>query len=138
MLQLRYAGVAPASPPPFRALADTSAGLALTRVSGELDSLTAPRLELLLESLAAAGHTEVVLDLVGLRFVDGVGLDLLVKWTERMRKAGGSFRLRRPPPYLLIVAAFFQFAGDLDIEPLPTPSSADEADVARAGEPPGV
>lgn len=58
------------------------------RLSGELDMAGCPRLDLILETLAADGAREVVVDLSRLGFIDCSGIRALLAASERARRAG--------------------------------------------------
>jgi anti-anti-sigma factor len=63
-------------------------------VHGELDIATAPRLAALLTRMRERRHP-VVLDLAEVAFMDSSGLKVLVEASERSRRDGWSFRIRR-------------------------------------------
>ena len=57
---------------------------------------TAPDLGCLLDALVDRGHTDVVLDLANLDFVDSSGLHAIEDTAARLRPAGGVLRIRSP------------------------------------------
>jgi anti-sigma B factor antagonist len=65
------------------------------RLRGELDMMSAPRLEEALEEAPPGGH--VVIDLGGLQFMDSVGLRTLLIAHAASERDGGRLRLRRGP-----------------------------------------
>jgi len=65
---------------------------------GEVDIYTAPRLRECLLALLAAGRREVVVDLSGVRLLDGRGLAGLLDALRAYRDQGGDIVLRMPPP----------------------------------------
>jgi anti-anti-sigma factor len=81
-------------PPDFRL---TSAYLGrhayVVTVSGELDVATVPGLGEEFARVLNDGAQEVVVDLLGVPFVDSVALGLLVETSRRMAARGGAFRI---------------------------------------------
>jgi anti-anti-sigma factor len=73
-----------------------SAGAVVVGMCGELDALTAPGLGALINALADAGQTEVVLDLATLDFMDAAGLGVIAAASARLRPDGGALTLRSP------------------------------------------
>src|SRR5690242_16572381 len=71
-------------------------------VHGELDIATAPRLAAL--TRLRQRHHPVVLDLSEVAFMDSSGLKVLVEASERSRRDGWSFRIRRPSARVARVA----------------------------------
>lgn len=63
------------------------------RLDGDLDKLTAPRLEERLAELAAEGRVDVVIDATRLAFCDSSGLWVLVEHRRVVAGRGGSLRL---------------------------------------------
>lgn len=74
--------------PAFTATLDRPDGrTAVVRVAGELDLLTAPRLEALLARLAGE-TTAVVLDFQALEFIDSSGVHLVLQSVQALRQEG--------------------------------------------------
>ena len=67
-------------------------GQALLRVQGEVDLVTAPRLQGALASACDLGR-DVVVDLNGVAFMDSTGLRALLQARDIARRLGGSLRL---------------------------------------------
>jgi anti-anti-sigma factor len=67
-------------------------------VGGELDAVSAPRLEMSLEQLDLAGR--VVLETSGVEFIDSTGLRVILDRAMRMCTAGGALRIRTASPPL--------------------------------------
>lgn len=86
-------------------------------VSGEIDMATAPDLRCLLGALADRGHTDVVLDLVGLDFIDSVGLQVIADTSERLRSSEGGLKLRGPSERTRRVLDISAVSGLVEIEP---------------------
>lgn len=71
---------------------------AVVQVCGELDLITAPRLDKQLVSLADEGVLNVTVDLADVDFIDSSGLLALVTGLERLREQGGDLGLHSPRP----------------------------------------
>jgi anti-sigma B factor antagonist len=65
-------------------------------VRGELDVLTAPFLWERLETLFPEQGGRLVLDLAGVRFVDSMGIGVIVRAQSRLRQSGGELVVRSP------------------------------------------
>ncbi len=63
-------------------------------VRGELDVLTAPFLWERLETLFPEPGGSLVLDLGGVRFIDSMGLGVIVRAQSRLRQSGGELVVR--------------------------------------------
>jgi len=63
---------------------------------GELDLATASALHEHLSDLAAQGWIDIVLDIAELRYIDAVGLSLLIMTQKRVKQMGGSLVVRHP------------------------------------------
>jgi anti-anti-sigma factor len=62
-------------------------------IVGELDLLTAPRLEHLLTKLFDAGYRQLGVDASGVEFFAAAGMNVLVRAGGRFREAGGQLQL---------------------------------------------
>lgn len=62
-------------------------------VTGELDVFTAPQLEAALQDQIGQGHSDLVVDLSGVEFLDSTGLGVMVKALKWAREAGGGLRV---------------------------------------------
>lgn len=78
---------------------------ARVRVGGELDVLTAPRLDQEVVRLLALGYREIALDLAGLSFVAAGGLSALTRADGRCRAVSGRLLLTRASPGFLRLLA---------------------------------
>ena len=78
-------------------------GVPIVSVSGEIDVATAPGLREQLQGLVAACHATVVVDLLGVTFLDSTALGVLVGALKRCREAGGDLRLVIAEPRILKV-----------------------------------
>ena len=63
---------------------------------GELDVVSAPHLQEVLDQLCRDGALEIVLDLSGLEFVSAAGLTVFHRVADHLRAAGGQLILDRP------------------------------------------
>jgi anti-anti-sigma factor len=72
---------------------DDGAGVTVV-VRGELDVLTAPFLWERLEPLLPGAGQSLVLDLGGVRFLDSMGLGVIVRAQSRLRQADGQLVVR--------------------------------------------
>jgi anti-sigma B factor antagonist len=78
-------------------------GTAVLRVAGEVDTLTAPRLERGVTELLATRDDRLVVDLAGVTFLASSGLAVLIRGAHaaerrgtRLRLVAGSRAVRRP------------------------------------------
>jgi anti-sigma B factor antagonist len=94
-------------------------GAIVVAVFGELDLCTCPQLDAALTRLAAQ-QSAVVLDLMGVEFMDSTGLNLLVTATRDARRDGWSFALDRHLP--AEVAQLFDLASMHDHLPFDGPA----------------
>lgn len=62
-------------------------------VTGEIDVYTAPVLREELASLIDGQHTDLVVDLTAVRFMDSTGLGVLVGALKKVRTLGGELQL---------------------------------------------
>jgi anti-sigma B factor antagonist len=77
-------------------------------VSGELDVATAGRLREELDLTAERGARRVIVDLIGLTFIDSVALGVLTEAAKRLRTDGGVCVVVSQDPRILRV---FQITG---------------------------
>jgi anti-sigma B factor antagonist len=68
-------------------------GLPVIAVVGEIDVATAPQLRETLHHVIAEGHPTVVLDLLGVTFLDSTALGVLVGGLKRCRELGGELHV---------------------------------------------
>jgi anti-sigma B factor antagonist len=62
-------------------------------VSGEIDVATAPQLRECLHRVVAAGNSTVIVDLLGVTFLDSTALGVLVGALKRCREQGGDLHV---------------------------------------------
>lgn len=65
----------------------------VVEVKGEIDVYTAPALREELSRLIDAEHTDLVVDLTAVSFMDSTGLGVLVGALKKVRTLGGDLRL---------------------------------------------
>jgi anti-sigma B factor antagonist len=68
-------------------------GLPVIAVTGEIDVATAPQLREALHGVIAQGHSTVVLDLLGVTFLDSTALGVLVGGLKRCRELDGELHI---------------------------------------------
>ena len=76
-------------PPGFTVTTSPSAEFIVVSVTGELDLATAPRLRDALAAALGRGRRRIVLDLLGVSFMDSSGLSVIVQAYKTIRADGG-------------------------------------------------
>jgi anti-anti-sigma factor len=71
---------------------------AVVSVSGDLDALTAPDLDRMLQAVLDTGREQIVLDLADVGFFGGAALDPIAAAAGRLRVRGGQMEVRSAPP----------------------------------------
>ncbi len=71
-------------------------GQVVLALRGEVDALTAPEFGAFFETMIDRGHHTVMLDLVGLRFMDASGLGVIAHGADRLEVTGGTLTIRTP------------------------------------------
>jgi anti-sigma B factor antagonist len=69
-------------------------------ISGELDDFQAPKLHAAFQELNAKNERRLIVDLQNTRFVDSVGLGVIVSQAKLVRKANGLFALISASPQI--------------------------------------
>jgi anti-sigma B factor antagonist len=77
----------------FRIEERVEEGVPIIAVVGEIDVATAPQLRESLHRLIAQGQATVVLDLLGVTFLDSTALGVLVGGLKRCRELGGELHV---------------------------------------------
>jgi len=77
----------------FRIEERVEKGVPVISVTGEIDVATAPQLRESLHRLIAPGQATVVLDLLGVTFLDSTALGVLVGALKRCRELGGELNI---------------------------------------------
>ena len=70
--------------------------VSVAKVSGRVDSSTAPELEKSLQNLLDSGRNQIVLDLQETDYMSSAGLRVLVAMHKAARKSGGGLCLAQP------------------------------------------
>jgi anti-sigma B factor antagonist len=70
-------------------------------VSGEIDVATAPQLRECLHRVIAQGESTIVLDLLGVTFLDSTALGVLVGALKRCREMGGDLHIVVADPRIM-------------------------------------
>jgi anti-sigma B factor antagonist len=97
-------------------------GVPVVSAFGEIDVATAPPLRDRLQSLTTSGKSTVVVDLLGVTFLDSTALGVLVGALKRCRESGGDLPLVIAEPRILKV---FEITGLTGVFPIH--SSVEEA-----------
>ena len=84
-------------------------------VQGEVDVATAPQLRECLQRVIADGWSTVVLDLLGVTFLDSTALGVIVGAHKRCRELGGELRVVVADPRLVKIFEITGLTGVLTI-----------------------
>lgn len=90
-------------------------GVPVVSATGEIDVATAPPLRDRLQALATSGKSTVVVDLLGVTFLDSTALGVLVGALKRCRESGGDLPLVITEPRILKV---FEITGLTGVFPI--------------------
>jgi|SRR5581483_2293654 len=104
-------------------------GWSILSVAGEIDIATAPSLREKLHALLADGHTNIVVDLDEVTFLDSTALGVLVGVLKRARTEGGEVRLVCNQPRVRKVFEITRLDTAFDVS-----STVDEAVTSAARE----
>lgn len=77
--------------------------IAVLRLTGRLDLVSAAALRSAVEQATGAGRTHVVVDLSGVEFMDSSGVGALVAGLKRARQSGGELRIACPGEQVAMV-----------------------------------
>jgi anti-anti-sigma factor len=80
----------------FQVVLSTDTVRSSAQLCGELDLITAPRLEQLLDQLRHDGYRQITLDLSGLEFIGVAALSVFLNADQALRASGGELVLTRP------------------------------------------
>jgi anti-sigma B factor antagonist len=86
-------------------------------VDGELDLHTAPELERAFDTILAQGARSVVVDFVGLEFIDSAALAAMLRALPRFRSRGGHFVLVTEDRRIHRTLEITGLDGTFDVEP---------------------
>lgn len=89
------------------------------QVRGELDLVTAPELERLLDQLRYQGHRRITLDLSRVEFLSAAGLGVFCRADQALRAAGGRLVLTRPTRIAHRILEITGLAATLSIQSIP-------------------
>lgn len=99
---------------------EASGGPPVLVLDGELDLARAPSLQRAIDQLRADGHSTIVVDLLGVNFLDSTALGVLVAALARCREAGGDLHLIVAEPRILKVLEITGLAGTFPLHPTRT------------------
>jgi anti-sigma B factor antagonist len=99
----------------FEIIESAGAGIPIVTVSGEIDVATAPQLQERLHALVARGQSTVVVDLLGVTFLDSTALGVLVGALKRCRERGGDMPLVMTEPRIMKI---FEITGLTAVFPI--------------------
>ncbi|HWF16858.1 MAG TPA: STAS domain-containing protein [Acidimicrobiales bacterium] len=85
----------------FRIEERVAGTLPVIAVSGEIDVATAPQLRECLHRVIAEGGSTIVLDLLGVTFLDSTALGVLVGALKRCRELGGDLHVVLADPRIM-------------------------------------
>lgn len=102
----------------FDVVVCTDTGGSCLRLRGELDLVTAPGLERLLDQLRRDGHRRIILDLSGLELLCAAGLSVFLRADRALRAVGGRLLLLRPTRMARRVLEITGLDAALSIEPV--------------------
>lgn len=72
---------------------DLDTGVAVLRLDGRLNLVSAPRLKSAIDEVVEGGRTRVVVDLELVSFMDSSGLGALIAGLKKARQASGDLRI---------------------------------------------
>jgi anti-anti-sigma factor len=84
------------------------------RVEGDFDALSVPRVRDALDAAVAAGHTDVIIDLSDVAYMDSSALGFLVWADQRMRPVSGRLAMAGASPD---VARILELSGIIGVAP---------------------
>ena len=112
----------------FEVSDETTDGVTVVTVRGEVDVATAPTLKDHLATCSERGDTYLVVDLEGVPFLDSTGLGVLIGAAKRQRDHGGDLRLVATEPRVVKV---FEITGLLEMLPIHDDVATARREVAR-------
>jgi anti-sigma B factor antagonist len=99
----------------FRIEERTGGNVPVIAVGGEIDVATAPQLREYLHRIISQGHPTVVLDLLGVSFLDSTALGVLVGALKRCRELGGDLHVVVADPRIMKI---FEITGLTKVFPI--------------------
>ena len=92
----------------MQVLRDEESGVVVLRLSGRLDSITAPTLEHRCDNLLEEGRSRIVLDMAELEYTTSAGLRAILTITQRLKSRQGGLAMCHLPR---IVEELFNVSG---------------------------
>ncbi len=125
--------IAPQPEPPLRIRIERSPDRDCVAVHGELDIYTAPSLERAVLEVERATPPLLVIDLMGLSFIDSTGLSVLLAAAERASREGRRLIVVRPPLPALRVFTLTRVDAGMECidDPLDVTAQRDDRETAR-------
>jgi anti-sigma B factor antagonist len=96
MGEIRGTGAGRVGPTVFAVEVSSDAQCSRVTLSGELDLISAPYLQQVLDQLCRESPPDIVLDLSGLTFLGATGLSVFLRADAQLRADGGRLILTRP------------------------------------------
>lgn len=97
---------------------DTTGGVAIIELAGQLDAHTAPEFERFLEeTIRRDRKTMLVLDFAPLEYIASAGLGVLMGFIEEVRAAGGDIKFAAVPDKIYHVLDLLGFPVVFEIKP---------------------
>lgn len=78
-------------------------GIAILKLEGKLNMVSAPHLRQEVQSAVAAGNIRVAIDLTAVDFIDSSGLGALINGLKSARQSGGELRIANPSEQVRLV-----------------------------------
>lgn len=78
-------------------------GVAVLKLDGKLNMVSAPHLREEIHSAVSAGNSRIAIDLTDVDFIDSSGLGALINGLKSTRQAGGDLRIASPAEQVRLV-----------------------------------
>lgn len=78
-------------------------GVAVLKLDGKLNMVSAPHLREEIHSAVSAGNSRIAIDLTDVDFIDSSGLGALINGLKSTRQAGGDLRIAAPAEQVKLV-----------------------------------
>jgi anti-sigma B factor antagonist len=101
---------------------DVRTDLAIIRVVGRLNMVSAPRLRDFVAEAVSSGKARLVVDLAGVEFMDSSGLGALIGALKTTRQVGGDLRIAAATDQVMMVLQLSNV--DRILKPYETPDDA--------------
>ena len=86
-----------------------TSGLPWIRISGRMDSMTAPDVERCLNELITSGHRQLILDMGAAHYMSSLALRVLLTAQKQLKKAGGEIAICQPTPAVVDILTMSGF-----------------------------